>query len=1582
MSEALRVLLIDDNPDDRALTIRALREEFDPLQVEEITDAREFERALEAGTFDVVITDYQLCWSNGLEVLRAVKERWPDRPVVMFTATGTEEIAVEAMKAGLDDYVLKSPKHFGRLPAVLRLVLARAAERRRLREAEVRYQRLFERVPVGLYRTAPDGRILDANPALAQMLGCGDPQTLLGVNAADFYLDPEDRRREQALLEREGVVRGFEMRLRRCDGTVIWVRDTVRAVCDAEGRVLYYEGSLEDITEWKRTEEALRESEERFRALTEQALAGVYLIQDGRFRYVNPALAKMVGYEPEEIIDQLSPLDLVAPEDRDLVAENIRRRIEGEIESIHYDFHGLRKDGSTFDCEVLGVRVEYKGRPAVLGMLMDVTERKQAQEALERRAAQLEALRQVGLQITSELDLDTLLRSIVDQAVRLLGGDFGGLYLYRPDRDVLEWVVAVGDLPVLLGATLRRGEGLSGRVWETGEPLLVEDYCHWEGRAAIYEGCPYRAVVGAPIRWGGELLGVINVVSNEPGTFSYADAELLTLFATQAAIAIRNAQLYERVQRERARLDTLYNVSRLLAGGVGLEQVARAALEAASYVGAEHGDLILLEIRGRPVVFSTVPDRSAMTPEEAAEFVHQITTFGLEHWVLEHRESVLIQDTKEDPRWFTLPGHEEAEPVRSVVCVPLIDRRGEVMGFLLYTHSQPGVFDRETQLLVEEIAGRLAVAVEAACLYEAEREQRELAEALAQVAAVVNSTLDLDQVLGRILEQVGRVVPNEAANIMLIEGDEVRVARWRGYEKFGAAADFVSSVVFRLSEVPNLQQMKETREPIVIPDTVAYPGWVQVPEQAWLRSYAGVPIIVRGEVIGFLNVDSATPGFFKEAHLEALRAFADTVASAIENARLYQAEQHRREEAETLREAALALSTARDPEVVVERILAELQRVVPYDTASVQLLEGNLLRIVGGRGFPNLEELLGIAFDVTRDDNPNRRVVEARAPFILEDAPTAYAEFHREPHAAAGIRSWLGVPMVVGERLIGMIALDKQEPGFYTEEHARLAEAFAAQAAVALENARLYQAEREQRELAEALAQAAAVASSTLDLDRVLDHILEQVGRVVPGDAFNIALIEDGEARIVRARGYERFGLAGRVVDLTLSIETFPTLAEMVHRGEPTVVADVTIDPRWIPREGWEWMRSYVGAPIRLKGLTVGFVNVDGTRPGQFGPDDARRLQVFADHVATAVENARLYRQLRGYAEDLEERVRERTVQLTAQYARLEAILNSIADGVIVIDADGNILQANPVARAWLDRTLVPEDAARLREAIRELATRAEERPEEVLELTGLDLELSAAPVSEPGAEGAAVVAIHDVSHLRALDRMKTRFVSNISHELRTPIATIKLYADLMRRQPGRWSEHLERLEAEVDHLTELVEEILEVSRIDAGRLALEFQPVALNDLVEAAVAGHRLLAGERKLTLEYHPAEPGPAVEVDPDRMRQVLNNLLENAIRYTPSGGRVIVSTGRAQANGRTWATVTVSDTGIGIPDDELPHIFERFFRGREPRQMQISGTGLGLSIVKEIVELHGGQVTVESQVGEGSTFTVWLPLVEDRP
>jgi PAS domain S-box-containing protein len=267
----LRVLYAEPNASDADLTRRHLAHYAPHVLLDVVSTGLQALQRLpdtpsppQEMAYDLLLLDYRLPGLDALEVLKEVRQvRELDLPVVLVTGRGKPEVALQAFKLGAADYLPKNPGYLFRLPAMLENAFHRAQLARQqaaLRESEARYRTLFEGVPTGLYRTTPAGQILDANPALVQMLGYPDWDALLGVNAADLYVNPQDRERFQALMEREGVVTDFEVRLRRGDGSAIWVRDSARVVLDAEGGARYYEGSLEDITKRKRAEEELQQS--------------------------------------------------------------------------------------------------------------------------------------------------------------------------------------------------------------------------------------------------------------------------------------------------------------------------------------------------------------------------------------------------------------------------------------------------------------------------------------------------------------------------------------------------------------------------------------------------------------------------------------------------------------------------------------------------------------------------------------------------------------------------------------------------------------------------------------------------------------------------------------------------------------------------------------------------------------------------------------------------------------------------------------------------------------------------------------------------------------------------------------------------------------------------------------------------------------------------------------------------------------------------------------------------------------------------------------------------------------------------
>jgi signal transduction histidine kinase len=229
---------------------------------------------------------------------------------------------------------------------------------------------------------------------------------------------------------------------------------------------------------------------------------------------------------------------------------------------------------------------------------------------------------------------------------------------------------------------------------------------------------------------------------------------------------------------------------------------------------------------------------------------------------------------------------------------------------------------------------------------------------------------------------------------------------------------------------------------------------------------------------------------------------------------------------------------------------------------------------------------------------------------------------------------------------------------------------------------------------------------------------------------------------------------------------------------------------------------------------------------------------------------------------------------------------------------------------------------------------------------------------------------------LRELDRLKDRFVSNVSHELRTPLANIKLYAGLLKHgKPEKFYHYLESLRRDTLRLEKLIEDLLELSQLNADTVAIIPNPIDVNHLIESLIADRANLVAERGLSLHLELGSNLPTALGDPWRLEQVLSILLANAMNYTPQGGTIAIRTSWQEDDRQEWVTFTVEDTGLGITAEELPHVFERFYRGTAGRQSGAPGTGLGLAICKEIVDRLGGRITVESEPGHGTTFTVWL-------
>lgn len=389
--------------------------------------------------------------------------------------------------------------------------------------------------------------------------------------------------------------------------------------------------------------------------------------------------------------------------------------------------------------------------------------------------------------------------------------------------------------------------------------------------------------------------------------------------------------------------------------------------------------------------------------------------------------------------------------------------------------------------------------------------------------------------------------------------------------------------------------------------------------------------------------------------------------------------------------------------------------------------------------------------------------------------------------------------------------------------------------------------------------------------------------------------------------------------------------------------------------------------------------------------------------IAAAVPPVWGWRKIAGLSRELEEneaavrheverRYRERLHAMDVEKGRLDAILQHMADGILLVDGKKRIQMLNPAAEQMLSifaRDAIGKDHLEVTHHFD-----LDERLTRVL-LTGepesLEIrraqpkpQILEARLALAGArpDAGVLIMLRDITRARQLEQMRTQFVSNVTHELRTPLTSIRGFAETLLEgaleEPDTARHFVEIMKRESDHLGALIDDLLDLSRIESGKFRMRREHLLLQELIPEIISRMAPGAGQKEIQLGVEIAPGLPYVEGDSARLTQVLVNLVDNAIKYTPAAGRVTVRAMPDQGGVR----LQVSDTGVGIPPADLGRVFERFYRVDKARARSSGGTGLGLSIVRHIVEAHGGTIEVESEVGKGTTFSVWLPSPETAP
>jgi PAS domain S-box-containing protein len=466
-----------------------------------------------------------------------------------------------------------------------------------------------------------------------------------------------------------------------------------------------------------------------------------------------------------------------------------------------------------------------------------------------------------------------------------------------------------------------------------------------------------------------------------------------------------------------------------------------------------------------------------------------------------------------------------------------------------------------------------------------------------------------------------------------------------------------------------------------------------------------------------------------------------------------------------------------------------------------------------------------------------------------------------------------------------------------------------------------------------------------------------------------------------------------------LSAVYAPATRARLAAGKTVAIADVREDPLTAGRAAafeQQGNRAALGVPLLRDGVWVGALVLGHDQPRDWSDDDVALVRTVAERVWLAYENARLLRDLRAG----EERLRRQAETIHRHLAEIELIYDNAPVGLAVLDADLRFVRVN---ERLAEINGVPEAdhiGRTIREVVPGIAATAEPMLRRIL-ATGepiLDVEIAGETAAQPGVErvwlehwfpvqdpdGAVVginVVVQEITERSRAEADRVAFLDSVAHDVKNPLGAVKGQAQLLRRRLRRGVDDLGALETSLDAIetgvneaTALIEELLDAAHLRAGR-PLELRPAAVDLVVLAEAAVEETRRNTTRHGVRLVAEAPSVVVEVDEARLRRVLGNLLGNAVKYSPEGGKVVVRVGREEDDAGSWAAIAVSDEGIGIPAADLPHLFERFRRGGNVAN--IGGTGIGLAGAKQIVEQHGGTIGVESAEGEGSTFTVRLPL-----
>ncbi len=988
----------------------------------------------------------------------------------------------------------------------------------------------------------------------------------------------------------------------------------------------------------------------------------------------------------------------------------------------------------------------------------------------------------------------------------------------------------------------------------------------------------------------------------------------------------------------------------------------------------------------------------------------------------------------------------------------------EVLGILQFESQLPNQFTDTIQGQVHQIAQQLSLYIyHYRLIGEVNARVQDMA-VMTEVSLLVNTTYDIDNLGAKVYQAVQQAHTPDLFEFVIYDNDTkvLTIHIYQDGQRINQQVvmmsdDLISMIV--QTESPVFWRDEKERE-----DAKAF---FPIPDEM-PASYLGLPLLTKERVVGVMCLSTDRPNAYNENDLQMMLTLANSAAFAVEKNRLLNNTKERLRELSVINEISHILNQNFGQEDMWQSLIPQLAELFDASRMIIGIYK---------RGTGILDMKLRVEYGIEapimqqRPDPLSQMVMQNGISLFFPDLQN-----EGERLESLGIRAyefqtsdvycWIGTPLKSrNNETIGLISLQHDYAYAFNDNTLSLLATVSAQISMALDNARLLEAEQERRKLADSLMDITRAVSSTLELNDVVTRVIERLVRLLQADVVCIMMppenVTAGDAMVVR----EIFGLTDIYRGYVFELDSENPILEIYRTQQPRIINHVTQHPNWVHQEPFptqDGNHSWLGVPMVYQGQVTGIITLDKFEPDSYSENDAKAIFALARQAAVAIENANLHTQVEENLRGLRKRAHRlasmhRMATLISSTLDKNEILNSCVELLVeLFHADHSAIviinhnNGNAYVRAEHPHTpalgqVIFRQSSDSYEVVNRLIMGnnvlmfetdniahvfSDPSTQDVFEKFGSVQGMLLPLIAQEQIIGVIIVdsqqyehrfsdgdedtlvtlasqiamAIHNTDlYEQALEanRLKSEFLANVSHELRTPLNAIIGYSELLLtgiygELTEKQSDRLDRVYSGGKHLLELINEVLDLSKIESGRMDLEIMPVQVKHLIAESTIEAREHAPTKGLQVILDIDETLPPVRLDPTRLRQVISNLVSNAVKFTAEGSVVVMANMVTVEGGMSspkvypppsillsdgqWLQIAVEDSGIGIAPENHETIFEAFRQVDGSSIREFEGTGLGLAITRRLTELHNGFVWVESELGVGSIFRCLIPITDN--